>query len=208
MKTKKIIVLDFEGVVFQSRLREMYKDIFTEKGKSLNELDYFFSDIFKEQDRSSNCRQKTIAEMTEPLAQQHPEWAEYLRAFNADREFYRYIKCPIEGMEEIINTLSSSDEYQLYGLTNWPGDGFVVLEKLYPELISKFKKVIVSGYTGYKKPDPEFFQLANKEIGEPEANSVYFFDDKKRNVEAAKQLLGWNGFTFEDASTIKNALFK
>lgn len=208
MKTKKIVVLDFEGVVFQSRLRGMYKDIFTERGKSLDELDYFFSEIFKEQYRSNNCRQKTITEMTEPLAQQYPEWAEYLRAFNADREFYRYVKCPIDGMEEIINTLNSSDKYELYGLTNWPGDGFVVLEKLYPELISKFKKVIVSGYTGHKKPDPEFFKLAQSEIGNPSPENVYFFDDKKRNIEAAKQLLGWNGFVFEDASTIKDALFK
>lgn len=199
---KKIIVLDFEGVVFQARLRELYVDIFKENGRDLNELDHFFNDIFKEKYRSDNCRQKTLAEMTEPLAQQHPEWAKELLAFNADQKFNRYVDELVPGMGEVVDYFSKSEDYELYGLTNWPGDGYRVLEKKFSEVTSKFKDVVVSGDHGCKKPDALIWQIAQERIGNPDPKRVYFFDDKKRNVDACIAEVKWNSFHFTSVESV------
>lgn len=206
MSDKKIVVLDFEGVVFSTRLRDMYVDIFKENGRDLSELDHFFDNVFEERYRSENCRQKTISRMTEHLISRYPEWEKELRAFNADEQFSKYTAGVIEGMEELIERLSSSDDYELYGLTNWPADGFEVLKGQYPELISKFKNVLASGEHGCKKPDFEIWIIANEMMGNPDPALVHFFDDKQRNVDAAIREVGWNAHHFVSAESVYEAL--
>ncbi len=202
MSDKKYVVFDFEGVVFNTRLREMYVDIFKENGRDLSELDYFFENVFEERYRSENCRQTTVSRMTDHLISKYPEWEHELKAFNAEEQFDKYVAGVIDGMGELIEYFSSSDEYELYGLTNWPGDAFEVLRKQYPEIVAKFKSVIVSGQNGCKKPDFEIWMIANEVMGSPDPSRVHFFDDKQRNVDTAINEVDWNAHYFEAANSV------
>lgn len=202
MSDKKYIVLDFEGVVFETRLREMYVDIFKENGRDLSELDYFFDEIFEERYRSENCRQSTISRMTDHLIKKYPEWEKELRAFNAEEKFDQYVEGVIEGMSKLIEKVSASDKYELYGLTNWPGDAFKILGRDYSEVTTKFKDILASGNVGCKKPDFEIWVYGNEMMGQPDPSLVHFFDDKQRNVDSAINEVGWNAHLFETVESI------
>ena len=200
--SKKYIVLDFEGVVFKPRLREMYVDIFKQTGRDLSEMDYFFEKIFKEKYRSENCRDKSISDMINHIVSKYPDWEQELRAFEAHNQFDRFVDEVIVGMDKVVEYFTLSDKYELYGLTNWTADGFEVLESKFSNIVSKFKEVLVSGKVGVKKPDYKIWVLANEMMGNPNPEDVYFFDDKQRNVDRAREEVNWNSYLFTQVDDI------
>jgi len=54
------------------------------------------------------------------------------------------------------------------------------------EFLSWFTPLVVSGYIGYKKPDPEPFQILLHELGQ-ESGDCLFIDDMEDNIQEAKR---------------------
>lgn len=49
-----------------------------------------------------------------------------------------------------------------------------------------FDAIFSSAEIGYKKPQPEFFQVVLEKIGNPPKNEIMFWDDDQENVDGAK----------------------
>lgn len=71
-----------------------------------------------------------------------------------------------------------------------------------------FDVVVISGEVGFRKPEPEIFELTTKRLG-LQAQQCVFVDDLKHNVAAAVAL-GWVGVhhvEYEQTATELEALF-
>lgn len=202
---RKVVVFDFGHVLFCVGHEHVYREMFQADGKTEEELQHFLNEIFPHDDRSAANNRLSATEVTGPLAAKYPEWAKYIEAFNADRDFLKFILGTVDGMEDTLKQLKE-EGYEIYGLTNWSGDTFDALDKAYPGITGLFNEIVVSGKVGVKKPDPLIYQMAQEAYGNPNPADVHFFDDKPRNTEAAHQTVGWNGVVFKDVSTVRQTL--
>ena len=67
-----------------------------------------------------------------------------------------------------------------------------------------FEKIYFSYNTGYKKPDPKFFELILTENNLDPKECLYF-DDSEKNILSANTL-GINGIVFKDNNSVKEAI--
>lgn len=190
----KYAVFDFGEVLFETSRKAMYQELFARKGRDDGALDFFLKNIFPNA-IVSQANLGTMAAVTKRAAEKHPEWADEILAFNADREFIKQVRGIIDGMPEVLRAAKAKG-YKLYGLTNWAADTFQTLPRAFPEVLGLLDKVVVSGEVGIKKPSPEIFRLAAKEFGSPNPSQVYYYDDKVNNIETAVRTVGWNARVF------------
>lgn len=200
---KTAVVFDFGGVLFKTSVTEMYQEIFQHDGKSEADLKHFLGTVFTKAARSS-ANTGNMADVTKELAQQHPEWASYIHAFDADQKFIQQVRGTIPDMHDTLKEIAAKG-YKIYGLTNWAADTFESLREAYKPLTSLFTDIVVSGAVGLKKPNPEIFKLAHDRF-QLSDHDVYYFDDKPANAEMARQAAGWQGITFENAQTVRQVL--
>ena len=202
--TQKTIVFDFGGVIFRTSVTEFYRERFAKQGRSEEELKFFLATVLPHAELSATHVGDTGPLLLEK-AEQYPEWAEEILAIGADREFLRQVRNVLPGMAEVLEDLDK-DGYRIVGLTNWAGDTYDTLPKGFPDILGHFNQVVVSGKVHLRKPDPAIFTLAQEVFGNPNPEDVYYFDDKQKNVEIARQTVGWNSFVFKDAGTVRQAL--
>lgn len=201
----KTIVFDFGGVLFRTSATEMYRERFAATGRTPAEADSFLSNVFTKMARSAANR-GTMQAVTTELARQHPVWAEDILAFNADRDFIRNVRGPVPGMHELLQEARQAG-ITLYGLTNWAADTFNTLGSAYPDVISSFAHIVVSGRVGVKKPDRQIFELAQTAFNNPDPATTLYVDDKPANVQQAQAVLGWQGHVFRDAQQLRQLIF-
>lgn len=73
-----------------------------------------------------------------------------------------------------------------------------------PDLQNRFQKMFVSGHLGVKKPDAEFFNHVQTEIGEvPER--LLFIDDSLEHIKVARDL-GWQAVHYRAFSDLPDSL--
>ncbi len=203
--TTKTIVFDFGGVLFDTSEKEFYRERFENTGRSKAELDYFLSKVFLNSAERSASNAGDVRGAIEEKVKQHPEWADDLRAYNADRDFVKVVRGVLPGMRDVLEELEDKG-YRIMGLTNWAGDTYETLPKAFPDILGHFNQVVVSGKVHLKKPDEKIFRHAQEDFGNPDVSEVYYFDDKPKNVAAAQKAVGWNAFVFKDANTVRQAL--
>jgi Fanconi anemia group M protein len=109
--------------------------------------------------------------------------------------------------EEILNILEELKKkgYKLAILSNNPKG---VLDEIIKEYHFEkiFDKIIISGELGVKKPQKEIFEKTT-EILKTKKENILFFDDKEKNIYAAKSF-GWNVYQFTDIHNFKIYLSK
>ncbi|PRQ41562.1 putative soluble epoxide hydrolase [Rosa chinensis] len=116
---------------------------------------------------------------------------------NCMREGYSYI----EGVEELLHVLKHNN-YEMHAFTNYPIWYKMIEDKLN---ISKYLSwTFCSCINGKRKPDPEFFLEVVRHLKVDPA-SCLFVDDRKRNVEAAKEV-GIIGLHFKNVDVLRQDL--
>lgn len=68
-----------------------------------------------------------------------------------------------------------------------------------------FDPVILSCDTGNSKPDPEIFEKARKSAGNPDPKDCLFFDNSRKNVDAALAL-GWDAALVSSPADVRKEL--
>ncbi|CAK9325901.1 unnamed protein product [Citrullus colocynthis] len=103
----------------------------------------------------------------------------------------------LEGVEELLIALKEKN-YEMHAFTNYPIWYEMIEEKL---KISKYLSwTFCSCKNGKRKPDPEFYLEALRHL-KVEPASCIFIDDRKKNVEAAKEV-GIIGLHFRSADLL------
>jgi putative hydrolase of the HAD superfamily len=104
---------------------------------------------------------------------------------------------PTPGMNELLETLSK--KYNLATLIN-EGKEWADYKLDIPKFRIFFKKNIISGYVGLKKPNKDFFFEALKLLNAKPEECI-FIDNEKQNIIAAKEL-GFKTILFTDSKKL------
>lgn len=110
---------------------------------------------------------------------------------------------PLGHSTRIINLLRN--RYKLAILSNHAKEWSEYMKQEF-DLFKSFDPIIFSCDVGFRKPDPQIYEMALERLKcEPE--ECIFIDDKKRNTDAGEKL-GIKGIVFEDASKLIEDLSK
>ena len=101
---------------------------------------------------------------------------------------------------EFVDSLRAKG-YPVYLLSNGNDLHFDFINRKYG-LDSHFDRFFLSQKMHMAKPEPEIFEVVQKEIGNPE--NVVFIDDIEANRQAAEQTVHWK--TFESIDALKSEL--
>jgi epoxide hydrolase-like predicted phosphatase len=125
-------------------------------------------------------------------------WKNLLKKLNKQNEYKKVIeiwwdmKRWITDTKLLIYELNKAG-YKLAILTNnWAGMGKRILNDVAE--FSVIDRVFESSVEGLRKPDIKFYKLSEKRIG-TSGKDIYFIDDSKKNIEAAKKIR-WQTFLY------------
>lgn len=179
----KNIIFDFGGVVMDWDPRYFYTGYFRNDEK----MEFFLKNIATNEWNTEQDRGRSLAEGTEVLVRQYPEWEREIRAYYDN--WTTMLKGDIPQNVAVLRKLGNT-EYQLYGLTNWSSETFPYALENYDFFELFGGKIVVSGDEKLIKPDPEIWKVLLNRYHLKAEESV-FIDDNAKNIETAKEL----GFT-------------
>jgi len=177
VKNYKNIVFDLGGVLIDWDPRQVYRTIFATE----QEMEDFLSDICKMEWNIQQDAGRSLAEATELLTQQHPEWKTEIAAYYGRWE--EMLVGPILGTVEILKALVADENYRVVALTNWSAETFPVALARY-DFLAWFEGILVSGEEKCIKPDPKIYNLLFERYGLVPGESL-FIDDNAHNVEGS-----------------------
>lgn len=174
------IIFDLGGVLINWDPRNLYHKIFEDEKR----MEYFLANICTSDWNEEQDGGRSLADGTNLLVTQHPEWESEIRAFY-DR-WEEMLGGVIEGTLDVLTRLRESGNYKIYALTNWSSETYPVAQGLY-EFLGWFEGVLVSGAEKMKKPDPKFYNLMLDRF-DINPSETLFTDDNLRNVKAARAM--------------------
>ncbi|MEM1326325.1 MAG: HAD family phosphatase [Bacteroidota bacterium] len=195
--TIETIVFDLGGVLIDWNPRYVYRQLFDDEAK----MEYFLEHITTSDWNEEQDAGRPLAEATELLVKQHPEWEEMIRAYYGRWE--EMLGGVIEGTRNILKQIKESKKYRLYALTNWSAETFPVALERY-DFLQWFEDILVSGEEKMRKPQPEFYQLMLDRFKVNPATTI-FIDDNLRNAEAARAM-GIYTIHFQSPAQLKKEL--
>jgi len=180
MSTIKNIVFDLGGVLIDWNPRYLYQKLFN----STEEIEYFLNHICTSDWNEQQDAGRSLADGTQILIDQHPDWEAPIRAFY-DR-WEEMLGGVIPETEELLNSLLQSGNYRMLALTNWSAETFPIAWERY-HCLHRFEDILVSGKEHLKKPDPRIYQLLFQRF-ELNPAQCLFIDDNLNNINAAQKL--------------------
>jgi len=175
---KKTIVFDLGGVLIDWNPRHLYEKIFSD----LDEMEYFLKEVCSMDWNSHLDVDKSFLDGIDELVPKFPQYEEQIRAYYQRWEEMIFGEFP--GTVKILRELKEAG-FPLAALSNWSSETFPRVKDQY-EFLSWFNPLVISGYIGYKKPDPEPFQILLHELN-LNAGDCIFIDDMEDNIQEARR---------------------
>lgn len=197
MSNLKNIVFDLGGVLIDWDPRQVYRTIFDTE----EEVERFLTHVCKMEWNVQQDAGRSLAEATEVLQKEHPQWHDEIAAYYGRWE--EMLVGPIEGTVEILKELVADDNYRVVALTNWSAETFPVAQDRY-DFLQWFEGILVSGEEGCIKPDPKIYELLFERYNLLPQESL-FVDDNAHNVEGSKAL-GMDAVRFKSAEQLRSVL--
>jgi len=175
---KKTIVFDLGGVLIDWNPSHLYEKIFSDQ----DEMEYFLKEICSLDWNSQMDVDKSFLDAIDELIPKFPQYEDQIRAYYLRWE--EMIRGDIPGTVEVLREMKEAG-YPLAALSNWSSETFPRIKDQY-DFLSWFSPLMISGYIGYKKPDPEPFQILLHELGR-DAGDCLFIDDMEDNIQEARR---------------------
>ncbi len=191
------LIFDFGGVLIDWDPHHLFDPYFGDRTKT----DWFLANVCTMEWNSRMDFGKPFSEGVAELSERFPQWKNEIELYWTG--WPRMIGGPIPGMYELLLELKARG-HRLFGLSNWSAetfDGFI--KGKYPSL-DLLEGMVISGYEGFGKPDPEIFRLLLERYSLQAADCA-FIDDNAANVAAANSL-GIRGILFTGASDLRKLL--
>ena len=192
----KIIVFDLGGVLIDWNPRYLYSSYFETK----ESMEYFLSHVCTMDWNEEQDGGRLIKDANEILIKKHPEYSTEILAFY--NEWETMLNGAIDETVAILKSLRSQYA-QVYALTNWSAETYLVAHKKYP-FLDWFDGILVSGKEKLKKPDPKIYQLLLERYN-LDASICIFIDDNQRNVHAAEKE-GITSILYQNPDQLKEQL--
>ena len=195
---KKTIVFDLGGVLIDWNPRHLYEKVFSD----LDEMEYFLKEVCSLDWNSQMDVDKSFLDGIDELVPKFPQYEEQIRAYYLRWE--ETIRGEFPGTVKILRELKEAG-FPLAALSNWSSETFPRVKDQY-EFLSWFTPLVISGHIGYKKPDPEPFQILLHEL-KLDARDCVFIDDMEDNVQEARRQ-GFEGIQFSSPEQLRADLVK
>ena len=193
---KKTIVFDLGGVLIDWDRHYLYQKIFSDPV----ELEFFLDEICTLEWNAPMDSDKSFRDAIDELIPQFPKYEEQIRAYFS--RWKEMIGGVFQGTVEILGELKNAG-YPLAALSNWSSETFPQVKDQY-EFLKWFSPLVISGYIGYKKPDPEPFQILLHELG-LKAGDCLFIDDMEDNIREARRQ-GFDAIQFVTPDQLRKSL--
>jgi putative hydrolase of the HAD superfamily len=197
--TKKHIVFDFGGVVFQWRPHEVLRRTLPHRVVDEAAAHQLVADFFQNYSGDWGSFDRGTIEIPE-LA---PRIAERLGfELGEVRAVIDAIPGELEAQADTVELLHRLHDrgHRLYFLSNMPEPYAVHLESTH-EFFSRFTDGVFSSRVKLIKPEPEIFEVATRRFG-IEPSQTVFIDDMAKNVEIARAH-GWHAIQFLNARQVE-----
>ncbi len=192
------IIFDIGNVLIGWNPRNLYNKVFP----TPEEADWFVSNITHLDWNEEQDRGRPVAEATEALVAEYPEWEREIRMYY-DR-WTEHFSGAIAGSVEVLKAVHATNNYRLLALTNWSAELFPWARENF-DFLSLFEDIMVSGEVKMKKPDPDIYLHLASTFGLDDFSGCLFIDDSERNVVAARKL-GLDSIRFENPEQLRKAL--
>ena len=137
-------------------------------------------------DRGANWKDTVYA-----AAEEYPEYRDMIRLWHD-----RWLDMASPAIEESVDALRRlrMGFVPVFALSNFGIQTFENAETVYP-FLKEFDQRYISGYLGEVKPEPQIYEILERESGiAPEA--LLFADDRQENLDTAAAR-GWNVHLFD-----------
>ena len=175
---KKAIVFDLGNVLVTFNLQEILDDVTNNRQIQKEIMDFYYPSLWNEYDRGMYSKQ----EMIDLGIEKYPGYQKEINHFMNE---WIYGLVPIQSTIQLIQDLKEKG-YPIYILSNIPKqalDYLQTIEILQPLL----KRGIYSYQHQVNKPDIKIYEIL-MDTYNLAASDILFIDDKKENIETAKQL--------------------
>lgn len=174
------IIFDFGGVLVDWNPRHLYRREFEDDAA----MEAFLTHIGWEEWNLQQDKGRPLAEATELLQRQFPEYHAKIRLFYG--RWDEMLKGEIPENVAVLQELKQKHKYKLYGLSNWSAETFpIALERF--SFFKLFDGIVVSGEEKLIKPDEKIFRIILERY-HLDPKSTLFIDDNRNNIEAAKAI--------------------
>lgn len=191
-----VAVFDMGGVLVDWDPRYLYRDLIGDE----QEMERFLAEICTPEWNKAQDAGRPWAEAVATLTALHPEYAEWIRAY--DEQWERMLGGLIEESVAVLTELRERG-VPTYGLTNFSAEKWQLTLDRY-EVLRGFDGVVVSGEEKVTKPDHEIYRILLERYGLDPATSWYV-DDVPTNVLAAREL-GMPADVFLDGRQLRTDL--
>lgn len=191
------IIFDLGGVLIDWNPEYVFREVIPDPERRR----YFFENICTHEWNVEQDAGRPIAEATELLVNEHPEWESEIRAYY-DR-WEEMLGGPIHETVDLLRELRDREEHRLLALTNWSGETFPVALSKY-DFLQWFEGIVVSGDEKTRKPFAEIYEILLDRY-EVNPEQAVFIDDSLKNVEGA-EIVGINGIHFQGAGQLRETL--
>lgn len=187
--TVTTMIWDLGGVLIRWDPRALYRQLLP-----WEEVDAFLEEIGFAEWNHRNDAGLPMAVGVDELAGRFPHHRQLIEAY--PQRFGETLLGPVPGSVQVLDRLHRDGAVRLLALTNWSADTFHHARREYP-FLERFEAIMVSGYEGLAKPDPEIFSRMITRFGLDPAATL-FVDDVSANVRAARSV-GIRALPFVDA---------
>ena len=191
------IIFDLGGVLIDWNPEYVFREVIPDPERRR----YFFENICTHDWNVEQDAGRPLAEATELLVNEYPEWEPEIRAYYGRWE--EMLGGPIHETVDLLRELRENEAHRLLALTNWSGETFPVALSKY-DFLHWFEGIVVSGDEKTRKPFAEIYEiLLDRYDVNPE--QAVFIDDSLKNVEGA-EAVGINGIHFQGTAQLRETL--
>jgi 2-haloacid dehalogenase len=191
------IIFDLGGVLIDWNPEYVYREVIPDAERRR----FFFENICTHDWNVEQDAGRPLAEATELLVNEHPEWETEIRAYYGRWE--DMLGGPIHPTVELLDELRTQNGHRLLALTNWSGETFPIALSKY-DFLHWFEGIVVSGDEKTRKPFADIYQILLDRYKVHPAEAV-FIDDSLKNVEGA-EAVGIKGVHFQSTENLRETL--
>lgn len=191
------IIFDLGGVLIDWNPEYVFSKLIPDSEKR----QYFFDHICTHEWNIEQDAGRSLADATDLLLAQWPEWEFEIRAYYGRWE--EMLGGPLHDTVDLLRELRDQQAHRLLALTNWSAETFPVALERY-EFLHWFEGIVVSGTEKTRKPFTDIYEILLDRYKVTPERAV-FIDDSLKNVQGA-EFLGINGIHFQGAAPLRDAL--
>jgi len=191
------IIFDLGGVLIDWNPEYVFREVIPDPERRR----FFFENICTHEWNIEQDAGRPLAEATELLVNEYPEWEPEIRAYYGRWE--EMLGGPIHETVDLLRELRDREEHRLLALTNWSGETFPVALSRY-DFLHWFEGIVVSGDEKTRKPFSDIYEILLDRY-EVSPSQAVFIDDSLKNVEGA-EAVGINGIHFQSTVQLKESL--